>query len=318
MRLGNIPRRLTLPTSALLAVAALLAFIQASPAPLPASAGQSDSTIQLVAVDARPDRTPANTPTSFGSIETCVETKINNEVKIDVVVDSIPLDRPLAAFQFNLLYDPSIVNVTGLDMAQLLASVGDSYRPVDFLSETVPDGDGSFTPAVADFSGNNEVGPGVLARITLTAINNGISKLQVDNVPHGSPVIGDDQSEEIPVQKLAAARVAVGESCEVAEQTPLAPVVIFTPTTTPQDGSGTPAADGSPSAGTPSAGTPSAGTPSAGTATPQGTPAGEDGRSEDNGDGDGFPYWVIALAAGAAVLGGGGFVLARRYRRRGG
>jgi len=91
-----------------------------------ASAGasaQSQSSIQLVAMDADP---AGNTATSLGHLDPCVRAEPGSEVTVDLVVDSVPEDRPFLGFQIEVVYEPTVLEVTGVGYDYLLLPMGRS------------------------------------------------------------------------------------------------------------------------------------------------------------------------------------------------
>ena len=296
-----------------------------------AHADASQSSIGLIAVDVD---TTGNTATSLGPTDTCVRIEPGASVVVDVVVDAIPADRPLTAFQFDLLYDPAIVNVAANDPAMLLAANAgsDPYN----VSESVPGSDGDFVVGILDAGFSpGETGPGVLSRLTLTAVGSGVTSLSLAQI-----LVLDNVNKEIPIRALAAALVAVGKDCPSAVPTPITTSPGTQPTpgvqpgqtpgegTTPEADTGTPGAEGTPTTlpgtgGTPTTGT---GTPAqgetpgtSGSPGPPGTPAaGGDGiDSGDDSDGGGIGAWIAApIAAGVLTLLAAGYVGFRRLRGR--
>lgn len=223
-----------------------------------ARAEHSGAGVNLLAVDVN---TAGNTATSFGNIDTCAEIGSGASLNVDVVVDAIPEDRPLTAFQFQISYDPAIVRVTDVDHEFLLAA--DGFQPFAILTDPRPDSDGTFLVAINDVTTNPESGPGVLARITLTAVGAGVTNLSPINID-----LRDDRNERMPPAVATAANVAVGQACPSEEPTPIstrppaerpeqsptpAPGGIIVPGATPGD---LPDASATPAPGTPDASDP--------------------------------------------------------------
>lgn len=189
-----------------------------------APAGQSSSSIKVIAVDADPR---GNTPRSVGPIDDCVSTTLDRPVDIDIVLPSpgIPADRGLAAFQFSLFYDPSKVWVTADDGRMLLTQApGGSLI---FINEPKPDRDGVYHSWAVDFGrhgiepdGSSEKGPGVLARITLSPQSSGSTPLVL-----GGVVLIDDASQRYTVDSIQSAAIHIGEPCPTAarQATPTPP-----------------------------------------------------------------------------------------------
>jgi hypothetical protein len=327
-----------LPLAAIVMAVTLAELILAAGDIRGSQADQSQSSIYALAIDADPSRRPANTATSFGSIQTCAETTRGDTLEVDVVVDSVPADRPMTGFQFDIVYDPEIVFVADWQGGLMLAGDGD-WIPIDALTDPVPDWDGRFTIAIADFSEKRETGPGTLARVTLEAVNSGATPVEVG----GEILILDDQNEVIPVDNLGQAIITVDQSCQQAEVAPVPTVELQpkgTPSTrplptisvtvppeelTPQPEATLPPPSPPPSPPTspsplasPSPAPIGTSTPSPSASpslvTPEASPSPSGALSVDGDSGsDGFPYWVLApIAAGAVALGAGGYLLRRR------
>ncbi len=207
--------------------AALLAVAVLSP-------GHAQETV-TVAIDTDP---AGNTATSLGDTQTCNTISAGQTLDIDVTVDSIPpwIDLNgdgtadfddtggMIAFQFTLLYDPNVVEVTTVNSQMLIAANG--VLPVQ-LGDTPPDRDGEFLLGFADFSSTTpEDGSGVLSRITLTAVGSGQSNLDLSQT-----IVSDASNTEYPLA-IGNAAVAVDQPC-----TPPQPATP-TPATANQDSDG--------------------------------------------------------------------------------
>jgi hypothetical protein len=176
-----------------------------------AQADHSDSTVDLVAIDTD---IAGNTATSFGDIDTCTRIEPGASLEVDVIVDAIPEDRPLTAIQFELFYDPAIVHATAIDYEMLIAA--NAFQAFVFLTNPLPDSDGFFLVGYNDADVNPESGPGVLTRITLTAVGTGVSNLSLVAID-----LRDDHNESMPPTTSGAANVAVGQACPSEEPTPI-------------------------------------------------------------------------------------------------
>src|SRR6266545_3477500 len=195
---------------------ALLSFASAAEGGGPL-ARHSNSTIGLLALDAD---TQGNTATSLGLIDGCVRAEPGATVKLDYVVDSIPQDRPMIAFEAQIRNDRQLLEVLDVDNDLLLAAAG-AYSPFAGLSDDLPDSDGDFRISVLDTASstepqaNVETGAGVLARITFRAKAIGVSDvaIAVQQEPLIYPLIQDTQNEMIFVDRLGSAAVAVGQDC---------------------------------------------------------------------------------------------------------
>jgi hypothetical protein len=278
-----------------------------------------------------------NDARTVATIDNCVRIDSGSELEIDVVLPDpgIASDVGIQAYQFQLLYDPDVVTVTAQDQEFLLSEAGGSLLLP--LSDFLPDSDGTFMSASADRSeafqiepeGAFEAGPGVITRITLSAVAKGSTDLTLADL-----ILVDVGKNSIPVGELVPARVSIDTPCtEPPPPTVLPAVGSPEPFETPGTGAETPgAADETPGTedtprapGTPGAGpedlqTPGASTPGPNTPVLADTPTSDGGANATGGtDDDGglsTGAWVgIGLGIAAAVLaavGGGWYALRRR------
>ena len=182
--------------------------------PTPTPTGGQPSTISNLGIDmdssGNSARTAVGTETS---LDTCAQVNVGETLSIDVFVDAAPADRGVSGFEFDLVFNSGDVHATAVDRNQLLATAaGSSIQPFGDSSST----DSSLRAAAVDFgdfgiepAGASEVGPGILARITLTGQSGtGVSDITLENV-----TITDDAGAEINVDQVAAAQVASNTSC---------------------------------------------------------------------------------------------------------
>jgi Cohesin domain len=244
-----------------------------------ALATHSTSTIGLLAIDAGAE---GNTATSLGPVNGCTRIEPGAEIAVDYVVDSVPQDRPMIGFEAQVRYDSELLEVAAADYNFLLAAVG-AHTPFTGQSDQVPDSDGSFrmqvldTASMTDPEANVEMGPGVLARLTLRAKTAGLAALSitVTREPLVYPTVLDTQNELIFVDRVGSASLAIGQDCPVEVQQPVITDVTevneqiladnpgLAGATTPAGGATTDSGTGAPSAGlSPGDGTPP-GSPSA-------------------------------------------------------
>ncbi|MCH8345552.1 MAG: hypothetical protein IIC87_01330 [Chloroflexi bacterium] len=199
----------------------VLGSIVTTTAPPPASADTVAADVQI-GIDTD---TAGNTATSLGSQETCSAIAVvGDTLEIDVVVTGIPPYDPItnsggvAGFQFDVLYDPAVVNVIGWDADMMLAANGDPiwFSVTDPASASEPDADGDFFVAQADLSVNLESGDGVLIRITLQAVGVGTSILDLTEIlapGDGVPLIGGAGGSTYTPIAVHDAEITVGGSC---------------------------------------------------------------------------------------------------------
>jgi len=157
-----------------------------------------------------------NSATSVASVDLCATASVGADLVVDVAIGplGIPVDHPIIGFAFHLLYDPSVLSVTGFDPNFLLgAALGSS---VFSLSEDLPDVDGEFEVGVVDLGlpGTGETGLGVLGRLTFTALDGGVSELRLD--PNWS-VVADYQNNLLPFEVLTPALIVIGDPTGCAD-----------------------------------------------------------------------------------------------------
>lgn len=180
--------------------------------------GVSDPTpgvIDLVAIDMDVTGNPANGLLS--SVETCAQVPVGGQIQIDVIVDEIDVQEKLKGFEFDLNFEDSggpgtgTVKVVGNDVAQMI--VANSGSSLLNLSDSTPDATSPFKAAATDLgspvSAVSEVGEGVLARITLEGVADGISALTLSGVIIVAAE-GPLANAQIPVNNIQGAAIAVG------------------------------------------------------------------------------------------------------------
>jgi hypothetical protein len=144
--------------------------------------------------------------------DTCNRVNNGQTLAIDIFEDQVASDRGLSGFQFVLNYDASKVHVTAVDYNQLLAQASGS-TVIPFGDTTSSDGTAGLS--ALDFgkgiepSGASEVGPGVLARVTLQGqAGTGVSNLTLTGV-----TATDDAGNIISVTNVLNAQVAANANC---------------------------------------------------------------------------------------------------------
>lgn len=155
-----------------------------------------------------------NTATSIGPTENCLQTTVGATFSIDVVVGpaGIPPDRPLAGFEFQLSYDPSVIEFVSVDVNQMMASIPGSFL-IDLSHTIVP---GLEYVAVVDLGTDaDEIGPGVLARLTFTAVSTGSMLLIPAELSILDPVSADT-GITVPVGDVRPAVIAVRDPAACA------------------------------------------------------------------------------------------------------
>ena len=209
-------------TFAAIAVALVALTLSATSAPV---AGQEP---MIVAMDVD---SAGNQATSLSTREECITINSGDTLVIDITVDSVPEwddvngstitdsgdTGGIIGFQFILMYDQNVIEVTAIDSQMLIAA--NELQPAD-LTEQLPDRDGRFQVGLADFSGSSpEDGAGVLSRITVIAVGSGQSNLQLDMV-----AVADAGSNAYPLAPVQPAAIAVGQPCTAPPPVTPAPV----------------------------------------------------------------------------------------------
>jgi len=239
--------------SGVIAIASLLGA-----AALIAAGGEATAAPPItVGIDVDPT---GNSPASLGTIDYCREVAEGQSFDIDIYIQDT---STLAGFGFNLVYEPSVLNVTAKDPAFLLGAGGLE------MSEPIPDRDGDWRYAYAgSISGS---GSGVLLRANLEAVGTGTSPLLLEGVE-----LGIEGGLTFLPDNVLSAVIAVGEPC--SEAPPPSPFPTEIPTPTPVTGQVTV-------------------TP-APALTP--TPTSSSQATEEDTD-DGFPWVAVYAGAGAGV-----------------
>jgi hypothetical protein len=132
-----------------------------------ASLGQ----VETVAFDTH---TAGNFATSVGSVQSARTRHVGSSFPVDIVIDEVHGADKLYAFGMEVRYDPTVLSVTARDFNFLFASPPN--LPF-FLTDTPPDTDGAFRLDVAELDDSWSYGEGVLARLTFTCLQAGVSEL---------------------------------------------------------------------------------------------------------------------------------------------
>ncbi len=142
--------------------------------------------------------TSGNQANSLGATDTCLAPTSGSTFNVDVYAKGVPpfvnYGGGLGGFDFTFVYDPSQVVVTAVNDSMMLAT--GAHNIVSYTDST-PDTDGYLHVRAYDLSNNPESGEGVLARITLNAVGQGISTLSVVAQPpahSGVPQIVDNEN----------------------------------------------------------------------------------------------------------------------------
>ncbi len=200
------------------------------------SEASNPGVVDLVGIDARPYLGTGNTATSIGCIDWGVDLAIGESTEIDIVVDEVDPADGLSGFGADLIYNGGIIEVTAYDDEFLLNAAGPRIPTTS--TDPLPDDDSDFRFDSGDLSTNFEDGEGVLARITITCLANGISSLSLDDVVGGDgvPDILDAGGAALSVGTVVPSLVACGtfvptnRDIEIIEESVVGPGVISSDT----------------------------------------------------------------------------------------
>ncbi len=171
---------------------------------------QVDPTINLLAVDT--DIT-GNTASSIGPVEDCKPVSAGEFVTVDIVVDDVP-EPGVQSFGTDILYDPTVLEVTAVDGNLLLVAQGGTL--ITFAGP-LPDSDGVYRWEAADLGGPSayETGPGVFLRVTFRAVGPGISPIVLSDEIQGDGTPDAYYEGGIPflINDLRSATIGVDEDC---------------------------------------------------------------------------------------------------------
>ncbi len=176
--------------------------------------------------------TSGNTAASVGNVDGCRSVSAGDTFDVDVWVEDVPaaadLGGGLAAWGYNLLFDPKILEITAVDNRSQMASFGGNTGVFEIINA---DANGPQTAApLPATTGNLRVdfvivsppsgypsGSGVMSRLTVHAIGSGSSDVTLAdragrNVPW--PLLLDGAAgDPYPVASVQNGIVAVGQPC---------------------------------------------------------------------------------------------------------
>src|SRR3990170_1822337 len=147
-----------------------------------------------------------------GTVQNCIENlSIGQQVTIDVVVDEVDIADRMDSFQYQLFFNPAVVNgvLSGSspNYFQMLAANTGSF-PGNFalpVNNTTGVWGMVVTEQVVE---PGEFGNGILARHTFTAFGAGVSQLTLADV-----LVVRPNNVPIPVTTVLNATIAVGTTC---------------------------------------------------------------------------------------------------------
>ena len=205
-----------------------------------------------------------NQASSLGTIDTCREVASGETFEADFWVRGLPqpvgFTGGLIGFAYNLLYDPAVVHVTGLNNALMIAGAGEPQpfqvvdaNPATEEAEPPPSTGGDLRVDYVDLTEQIEGGEGVLSRFTMQAVGAGQTTLQLVSLPDEIDhplVLPADAGFTYPIPAVQEVVISVGQPCTANPtprpvERPLDPGAVQ-PTeppdgaTTPPDGATTP------------------------------------------------------------------------------
>jgi hypothetical protein len=152
-------------------------------------------------------KTGGNRSTEVSPADSCASVSLGTGVTVDVTAQDIPSPDGVAAVQFLLSYDPSILKPKAVDVNMLLASNSDS-NVID-VSPGVNEVPGVLLIAAVDLGpGQGEAGDGVLARVTFDTIGKGTSPLTLSGV-----IVASTPQSEAKLSAVQSGRLSVDEGC---------------------------------------------------------------------------------------------------------
>ena len=179
----------------------------------------------VVSVDTDPTD---NTATFVGTIDPCREVTVDPlGFDIDVTIEQV---TDLAGFEAKLDYNPAVLKVTGVDYSYFLATAGSVTNWGEAPTSLNPDTDGTLS-MVATLSiplpATGATGEGVLARVSLEAVANGLSELNLNDIKLAdinTQPIGDedDPPDQIFDGPVNHGQIAVAQPCSTPAPTPAA------------------------------------------------------------------------------------------------
>jgi len=166
-----------------------------------------------------------NTPDSISSIDACRVSTVGSVFDIDVVADAIPpfdtstLEGGVGGVGFDIVYDPSIVKITGRDAGGAL--LFNQNPPLGFyydgFSDALPDTDGDYRHDALEInSAHTESGDGVLARLTIEIVGAGVSALDLNDLVEydGTPLVIDNLGYPYDISEVIDAEIrSDGSQC---------------------------------------------------------------------------------------------------------
>ena len=215
-----------------------------------ASSGASGQSTMMLGVDVSPG---ANDLSSIGDIETCVRHDVGDEFTIDIFVNNV---IELRGWELRLDYDSDVVQITDADFNYFLVSTPPGGNVLTVFESELP---GRQFFGAGEISGAPDSGSGVLARVSMTAVGEGVSDVSVVTSPvYFAPLltnktgaaVGDGNGDGRWDASIVGGEIRVGDSC-ASDAPVVTPKPLLAPDTTPnpRPGSGDSSDDGSGASG---------------------------------------------------------------------
>lgn len=189
------------------------------------SPGGAVVTEPVVSVDTDPTD---NTATFVATINPCREVTVGPEFQIDVTIEQV---TNLAGFEVKLDYNPAVLKVTAIEDYNnyFLGTAGSVTNWGEAPTSLNPDTDGTLLMAATlpmyPLPQVGASGEGALARVTLQAVDSGLSDLNLRDIKladiNAQP-IGDEDGDQVFDGPFANGEIAVGQPC--SSPTPNPPV----------------------------------------------------------------------------------------------
>jgi len=203
----------------LLAVTLAVAFVAAVGLGGWIVSGGEEATQASPALSIGVDADPAgNTPTSLGPIDDCISVSKDGTFAIDLVVTDV---ADLEGYELYISFDSSVVNVIDHNVKMFLSGDAEDYS----AGEAYP----GYQVAALDWGGYHS-GSGVLARLTLSAVESGVTAVGIARLDYNGDAIldigprlegpGDTYPGDVDGDKLFDgtvyhAQIAVDHDCAV-------------------------------------------------------------------------------------------------------
>ncbi len=142
--------------------------------PTPASGAPAGST--QLAIDVLP---AGNKATEIDAIEDCAAADVGDIFLVDIVIEDV---KELLSWEIALSYDPEVLSVTDRDV--MVFQDANSGSSVIDLSAATPDTSGRYVLAAVDSADppTRDSGSGVLAQVTMMAIDEGTSPVTIEKL----------------------------------------------------------------------------------------------------------------------------------------